>query len=59
MEMYFVEIVRIDSKEVVSRMGPMARNKAERVDSGANINLNHATHYTRIVPASASGGDNG
>ena len=59
MELYFVEIVRIDSEDVVSRMGPMARREAERVDSGANINLNHATHYTRIVPASANGGSNG
>lgn len=30
------------------RMGPMFKREAERVDSGANINLNHDRYYTRL-----------
>lgn len=50
-EQWFVEIVRYrnPTDEVVKRMGPMSRTKAEKVDDGANINLNHELFYTRIV----------
>ena len=47
---WFVEIVRADDdKEVVRRMGPMSEHQADKVDRGANINLNHDAYYTRIV----------
>lgn len=46
---HFVEIVRTDSGEVVNRMGPMTECKADKVDEGANINLNHAEYHTRIL----------
>ena len=49
MEDCYVEIVKTDTGEVVKRMGPMSERKAERVESGANINLNHDGYYTRIV----------
>lgn len=47
----FVEIVRYEGGEVVKRMGPMSRHSAEKVDDGANINLNHEQFFTRIVEA--------
>ena len=49
MTQYFVEIVRYETDEVVKRMGPMDERKADKVDSGANINLNHDGYYTRII----------
>ena len=53
-EDYFVEIVDFLSEEVVKRMGPMPSSKADRVDSGANINLNHEEYFTRIVKGHAN-----
>ena len=47
--MYYVEIVAYEDDEVASRMGPMSERKANKVDAGANINLNHEEYYTRIV----------
>lgn len=47
---YFVEIVSDVNGEVVKRMGPMGRRAAEKVDRGANINLDHDYYATRIVP---------
>jgi len=48
---YFVEIVQYgDPLVVVRRMGPMSESKAVRVERGADINLNHAEYFTRIVP---------
>ena len=34
---------------VVNRMGPMSQRKAERVERGAQINMNHDKFFTRIV----------
>lgn len=48
----YVEIVKIDEdgdKAIVKRMGPMSEWKAEKVEDGANINLNHDEYYTRII----------
>ena len=49
--MKYVEIVKHEKEEVVKRMGPMTEHKADKVDDGANINLNHEEYYTRIVEA--------
>lgn len=47
---FFVEIVKYgDPEEIVKRMGPMPEHKADKVNRGANINLNHEDYYTRIV----------
>lgn len=48
---YYVEIVAFKGNKVVKRMGPMYERKADKVDSGANINLNHKEYFTRIVEA--------
>jgi hypothetical protein len=50
--MCYVAIVKYGPvDEVVKRMGPMGESQAERVEGGANINLNHGVYFTRIVPA--------
>jgi len=46
---FFVEIVKRETDEVMSRMGPMAERKADKVRSGASINLNHDEYFVRIV----------
>jgi hypothetical protein len=50
---YYVEIVKYDTNEVVERMGPMSERQADKVDSGANINLNHEEYFTRVVSDSS------
>ena len=50
MENFYVEIVRYgESEEVVKRIGPMNKSKADRVDTGVNINLNYEEYFTRII----------
>ena len=49
--MLYVEIVNTKTGEVVKRMGPINERAADRVESGAMINLNHAEYFTRIVKA--------
>lgn len=51
MKQVYVEIVEYVTDRVEKRMGPMSDRKAERVDNGANINLDHERFYTRIVEA--------
>lgn len=47
---YYVEIVKYgEPEEVVKRMGPFSEREADKIDRGANINLNHKEYYTRIV----------
>lgn len=47
---HFVLIVRYTTGKVIKRMGPMSERKAEKVERGATINLNHAEFHSRIVP---------
>lgn len=49
MRMVSVEIVEMDSKDVVKRMGPMSLWEAEKVRDGVEINLNHIDYMVRIV----------
>lgn len=49
MNTFYVQIIRYSDDEVVSEMGPFTERKAERVDNGANINLNHNEFYTVII----------
>ena len=46
---YYVEVVSLHSGEVVNRLGPMSERKADRVDGGLSINLNHDEYFTRVV----------
>jgi hypothetical protein len=45
----FVEIVEIATEKVIKRMGPMDARKAQRVQAGADVNLNHEQYLVRIV----------
>ncbi len=45
---YFVEIIERSSGNVESRMGPMDKRRAEKVSSGASINLDHDNYIVKI-----------
>ena len=49
MDTHYVEIVEQGTQKVEKRMGPFNMNKAEKVQSGVEINLNFEMYYTRIV----------
>lgn len=44
---WYVEIVDGRDGKIETSMGPMSEQKADRVARGAEINLNHETHYVR------------
>jgi hypothetical protein len=46
---WFVEIVDSETDKVVKRMGPMSERKAEKVERGAEINLDHEHFFVRVV----------
>ncbi len=46
---WFVEIVEFKTEQVVKRIECASERQADRVDGGANINLNHEEYFTRIV----------
>ncbi len=48
MTRWFVEIVEYDTERVDKSMRCHSERDAEKVDRGANINLNHERFYTRI-----------
>lgn len=48
--MAYVEIVDYDGR-VEKRMGPFDARKADRVERGVNINLDHSRYFTRFVDA--------
>jgi hypothetical protein len=45
------DAARCVPEHVVRRMGPMSRTKADRVEDGASINLDHERFFIRQVPA--------
>lgn len=45
----FVEVVDMDTDEVVKRMGPMGEHGASKVSRGVQINLNHDRYFVRTV----------
>lgn len=49
----YVEIVDYDTEVVVRRLGPHTRAAADRIEDGANINMNHEQFFTRIVEEDA------
>lgn len=46
---YFVEIVRSETDGVVKTMGPFSEKKADKIEGGININLNHEVYFTRVI----------
>ncbi len=49
-EMVYVEIVNIKTNEVVKSMGPMSKSKADKIEGGVMINMNHEEYFTRQRP---------
>jgi hypothetical protein len=54
---YYIEIVEYGTGEVIKRMGPKPERFADRIERGANINLNHDKYYTRQVEAEKEEGE--
>ena len=50
--MHYVQVVQFEDELVVKQLGPFSENRADRVDTGMNINLNHEEFYTRVVDES-------
>lgn len=48
-EQSYVEIRAYEGDEVVKRMGPMSERRAERLEGGVLINLDHDNFYAQIV----------
>lgn len=46
---FYVQIRTFDDEKIVKEMGPFSEQKAEKVDEGVNINLNHDEYYTIII----------
>ncbi len=46
---FYVEIRKRVTDEVVKRLGPATEKSAERIQRGAEVNLNHDDYYTEIV----------
>lgn len=52
-EKFIVEIVEYESGNVEYASSPTSARRAQRIEDGMSINLNHADYFTRItkVPA--------
>jgi hypothetical protein len=48
---YKVIIMETETGEIVQEMEPTTERMAERIERGANINLNHDSFHTEIVEA--------
>ena len=45
---WFVLIIEDSTGKVEKKMGPLSKRNAERVEGGANINLDHERYHTEI-----------
>ena len=48
---YYIEIRELNNGQVVETKGPYSERRADRIDGGININLNHDKYYTVIKEA--------
>lgn len=46
-----VEVVKRATGEIVKQLGPMSPRKADSVERGLEINMNHDEYFVRRVPA--------
>ena len=46
---HYIELVSYETNEVVETKGPFTEWKANKVDDGMNINLNHEKYFTHII----------
>lgn len=51
MEQFYVEVVNSETGEVVNTLGPAPERKADKIEDGVNINLNHEKYHTRLRKA--------
>ena len=49
MNNYYVQILSFDEPDPIEERGPFSEHRAEKVDAGITINLNHEQYYTTIV----------
>ena len=49
MDNWYVQIIEHATDVVVEEMGPFTERKADKVDDGANINLDHERFYTNMI----------
>jgi hypothetical protein len=54
-EEYYIEVVSYADDAVSKRLGPANWRRAEKIESGLEINLNHDLYYTRVIPVSEAG----
>jgi hypothetical protein len=51
-DLYVVQIVEDATGKVVRQSNPASHRRADKIEDGMNINLNHEAFHTRIVDAS-------
>ncbi len=49
MKEFYVKIIEHKTRKTIKQMGPYTEHKADKIDDGININLNHEEFYTQIV----------
>ncbi len=45
---YYVQIIKYSTGQRLERFGPYSGQKAEKVDTGINVNLDHESFYTLV-----------
>ena len=48
-DQFFVEVREFKTRQVIKRVGPMLKRKADKVQRGMDINLDHSKYYTTQV----------
>jgi len=46
---FYVQIKRFSDSGIEKELGPFSERRADKVDDGVNINLNHDEYFTQIV----------
>lgn len=49
-DLVYVEVRESGTGAVVTRLGPMSARKAEKVERGLEIQMDHDRYYTETVP---------
>ena len=50
-EQFVVQIIETATGEVEKQFGPTYERRAEKIEDGVSINLNHEAFHTEIKPA--------
>ena len=49
MNNYYVQILSFDNDRLIKEFGPTNERRADKIDDGLNINLDHNKYYTIIT----------